>query len=109
MARSLRTARSAWLRPRTFRAARTDGPGWDASGIESFTGQRLGPRSGTGSADRLIPSAGECRSVPGIKGPFGNLTRWSGDQMTRCLRASKRSTAHQSAGQRTRTAKHEMG
>ena len=98
MARSLRTARSAWLCPQTVPAARTGGPGSDTSDIDAFPGHRLGPRTGRWSTDQVIPSAGECRSVPGIKGPFGNLTRWSGDQMTRCLRASKRSTAHQSAG-----------
>ena len=108
MARSLRTARSAWLRPQTVPVARTGGPGADTSDTDPFPGHRLGPRSGTCSADHVIPSAGECRSLPVIQGQFGNLMRWSGDKVTRCLHASKRSTAHQSAGQRTRTPKHEM-
>ena len=102
MARSLRTARSAWLCPQTVPAARTGGLGSAPSDTDSFPGHRLGPRSGICPGDRVIPSARECRSVQGIKGQFGRLVSWSGDKVTRCPPASKRSTAHQSAGQRTR-------
>ena len=101
MARSLRTARSAWLRPRTVPAARTGAPGSDTSVIDSCPGHRLPPRSGACSADQVIPGAREYRSVPVIKGPFGDLMTWSGDKVTRCLphrSAAQRTTVHHSAG-----------
>jgi hypothetical protein len=106
MARSLRTARSASPRSQTVRAARTGGPGSDTSDIDAFPGHRLGPRTGRWSTDQVIPSAGECSSMPVIKGQFGDLMKWSGDKVTRCLCASKRSRAHQSARLRTRTPNH---
>jgi len=106
MAHFLRRARHAWLRPHTVPATRIGGP---ESDTDSFPGHRLGPGSGTCPADPVIPSTRECRSVPVIKGPFGNLMRWSGDKVTRCLPASKRSRVHHSARQCTRTPKHEMG